>query len=301
MANLHLLFIFNSDSMRSFLSHILVFATILTCLLIIIFAAGSYISQHRQRMNGTYVWGDSQMYQGLDIFTLSSQIHSSVFSSAQHGSGVYDFLVSLECMPPHSTCIIAFSECALYRNPQADANRTGMSPTALWTMIKYGCPLKDCIRIVGLNHNKLLYKPFSTSNSLYGYSPEIIYSEPLTAFCNMFNEKKDFAIWKRNVFMRGLRELDEKGCRLILIQFPFYQEVEECAEGSYNRHLTENLKKEIIERYHFDIHTMKIESDSLLMHDLSHLNEVGAKLITKHVAKEIKASTKKNIFLKFDI
>lgn len=287
--------------MKSFLLHIAVFATILICLFVIFFAIGSYISQHRQRMDCTYIWGDSQMYQGLDIFSLSSQIHSSVLSSAQHGSGVYDFLVSLECMTPRSTCIIAFSECALYRNPHSDANRTGMSPTALWTMIKCGCPLKDCIRIIGLNHNKPLYKPFLTSNVLYSYSPEIIYSEPLSVFCNMFNEKRDFTIWKQNVFKRGLRELEEKGCRLILIQFPFHQEVEDCAEGSYNRHLTENLKNEIIEQYHFDVHTMKIESDSLLMHDLSHLNEVGAKLITKHVAKEIKTSTKKNIFLKFDI
>ena len=264
------------------------------------YSLGIYISHNSQKSESVYVWGDSQMYQGLDIQSLSALLQSPVLSSALHGNGVYDFLVSAECIPPQSTCIIALPECALYRKPDSDSNRTGLSFSSLWKLYEYGCPYEECYRIANLNSHKLYYNPFSTNNDLYEYAPKIVYSESLDGFCGMFNKKNNYAQWKQKAFISGLNYLKKKKCRLVLIQFPFYDEVEECAQGSYNRGLTNKLKQQLTKEHRLVVYNIKLESDSLLMHDLSHMNELGAKLVTNKTSKIIQSSTS-NILIKFEL
>lgn len=263
------------------------------------YSLGIYISHNSPKTDSVYVWGDSQMYQGLDIQYLSALLQTPVLSSALHGNGVYDFLVSAECIPPQSTCIIALPECALYRSPNSDRNRTGLSFSSLWRLYEYGCSYEECYRIAIKNH-KPYYNPFSASNDLYEYAPKIVYSEPLDGFCDMFNRKNNYAQWKQKAFISGLTYLKKKKCRLVLIQFPFYDEVEKCAQDSYNRGLTNKLKQQLIKEHRLEVYNIKLESDSLLMHDLSHMNELGAKLVTNKTSKIIQSSTS-NLLIKFEL
>lgn len=286
--------------MKKFLIQIPIISFILICISLAIYTIGIYISQYDQKTDAVYVWGDSQMYQGLDILSLSTELQLPILSSARHGSGIYDFLISAECIPSQSTCIIALPECALYRTPDADYNQTGFSFTSIWKLYECGCPFEEYYRIANLNRNKLYYEPFSTSNQLYEYASKIVCPEPLNGFCEMFNKETDFSQWKQKAYKYGLSNLANKKCRLILIQFPFHEQVEECAQGSYNRNMTDNLRKELVAQYRLEVHQVKLESDSLLMHDLSHLNEIGARLVTNHVS-EIIRSSKNNLFIKIEL
>lgn len=286
--------------MKKFILKIFEFILIVFSLLSAIYWTGMYLSQHKQKMNAVYVWGDSQMYQGLDLKTFSSQIDRTVLSSAEHGNGIYDFLVTIDCIRPQSTCIIALPECALYRNPLSDSNRTGLSAEALFTLLYSGYPIKECLRIASLNRNNFYYKPFSSTNGLYEYASEIVYAEPLNLFCKMFNKPTEYSFWKQKAYVSGLQKLVDMNCRIILVQFPFEKQVEVCAKESVNRLKTDSLVANVCEKYDISVSNVTLQSDSVLMHDLSHLNCIGARLVTNHVST-IFNETNNNILIRFTI
>lgn len=269
------------------------------CLLLCIYA----VIHDRTKKANTYaeeavfVWGDSQMYQGLDVVLLKMKLKKQILTSAGHGSGIYDFLVSEKNIPNNAMCVLAFPECALLRNPLSDNNRTGFELSCIQSLYSAGCSLDECLRIAILNRQNVHYKAFGTSHSMYPYSDKIVYSEPLSGFCGMFSEEKDYFTWKAKSYEMGLQNLHDKHNQIILVQFPFEQQVEHCAHNSVNRHLTDSLKFELIEKYALQHDSIVLHSDSLLMHDLSHMNEVGARLFTLEIAEILRTDTINNYFI----
>ena len=251
------------------------------------------------KLNGkVFVWGDSQMCYGLDVSLLTDRLGKQSLASAISSAGVYDFLVSEKNIPSNSVCIVSFPECALLRNPSKDSNRTGFEISCLKTMFRVGCPMDECLRIMNLNSGKINYEAFNKSHSLYPYSGNVLYfEEPPSAFCRMFSEEKDYFVWKAKAYYQGIRQLSEKQSQIVLVQFPFEKQVEECARGSINRHLTDSLKQVIIKNYAMKYNAITLSSDSLLMHDLSHLNEVGARLLTTEIANILQSDTVNNHFI----
>lgn len=286
--------------MIKFLQRILISLVLFSTLV-----AGVYLILHHITMrintynkNCMFVWGDSQMYQGFDVELLSDKTGKQILTSARHGSGIYDFLVSEKNIPNKAICVVAFPECALLRNPMFDHNRSGFELSCLQLMFHAGCPMDECLKIANLNRSKVLYtKVFGFSHKMIPYSDSIACPEPLAGFCGMFSEKEDFYEWKAKAYMKGIQNLNEKESQLVLLQFPFEQQVEYCACNSINRHLTDSLKLELIDRFSMKYDTIVLHSDSLLMYDLSHLNEVGARLATNRVAEVMKADTINNRFI----
>ena len=131
---------------------------------------------------------------------------------------------------------------------------------------------------------------------MFPYSDSIVYSEPLAGFCDMFTDEKDYFIWKAEAYHQGISQLFKKHNQIILIQFPFEKQVEDCAYNSINRHLTDSLKFNLIGEYAMKHDTIVLHSDSLLMHDLSHMNEVGARMLTCQIADALLADTVNNRF-----
>ena len=158
-------------------------------------------------------------------------------------------------------------------------------------LLQAGCPLDEILRIANLNRPNVLYKTFGISHNMYPYSDSIVYSEPLAGFCNMFTDEKDYFIWKARAYHQGISQLFKKHCQIVLIQFPFEKQVEDCAYNSINRHLTDSLKFDFIEEYGMKHDTIVLHSDSLLMHDLSHMNEVGARILTYRIADSLRKDT----------
>ena len=258
-----------------------------------------YFQKERKYSKDTiYVWGDSQIQQGLDLSLLSSGLSKQVLSAAQHGSGVYDFLVSIEHIPDGSTCIIEFPELAFFRWPGLDFNRTGLEFRSLWTMIKTNTPVQECIRIFILNRSRLFscQSVFSSNQALYPFASELVYSQPLSWFCNVFNSKKEYSDWKIATYEYGIYRLIDKGCRIVFVQFPFEKQVEQCARQSVNRMLSEKVRERTLDGLSIIPDTIVLSGDSLLMYDLSHLNEVGTRLLTLEVAEAMLQDSLDNRF-----
>ena len=269
------------------------------CLLMSIYAVlhNSTLKANTYTENVVFVWGDSQMYQGLNDSLLGKELGKQILSSAIHGSGIYDFLVSEKSIPKKATCILAFPECALLRNPLLDYNRTGFELGCLIRLFGSGCPIQECLKIEKLNRGNINYNVFGTDHSMYPYSNIIVCQEQLSSFCGMFSEEKDYFDWKAKSYEMGIQNLYDKHNQIILVQFPFEQQVENCARNSINRYLTDSLKFEIIDRFAMKYDTIVLHSDSLLMHDLSHMNEVGARLFTFKIAEILSSDTMNNYFM----
>ncbi len=288
----------NSDEMRRFLTKILIAVMFFPSLIVSVYFMLHITSSESNVYDNdcVFVWGDSQMYQGLDVLLLSNRMGKQVLTSAGHGSGIYDFLVSQKSIPNNATCVMAFPECALLRNPMSDNNRTGFEFSILQLLLQAGCPLDECLRIANLNRPNILYKTFGISHSMFPYSDSIVYPEPLAGFCDMFTDEKDYFIWKAEAYHQGISQLFKKHSQIVLIQFPFEKQVEDCAYNSINRHLTDSLKFELINKYNMKHDTIVLHCDSLLMHDLSHLNEVGAHMLTGQIADILQDDTVYNRF-----
>jgi hypothetical protein len=244
-----------------------------------------------------FVWGDSQMFQGLDVSLLSDKLGEQVLTSAAHGAGVYDFLVNEKNIPAYSVCIVSFSEAVFFRNPLSDNDRTGLDLSCLWDLLYNGCPLDECWRIVTLNNKSIVYSTFRTNHNLHPYADSLIYPEPLQTWHSLFYEEKEWFSWKAKAYEAGLQCLFDKQPQMLLVQFPFDKQVESFAKESINRHLADSIKQKLIEKYNLEYDTIVLKSDSLLMHDLSHMNEIGARLLTVEIADILRADTVNNYFI----
>ena len=288
--------------MKKFLTKIL-FALLLFAILVIgVFFAildKSGTTNHYGNKH-VFVWGDSQMSYGLDVDLLGKLIKESPKTSANLGRGVYDFLVCEKEIPEFAQVVASFSECALLRNPMSDYNRTGMELSSLKELFQSGCPLLECIKIVGINSHRthINYRAFVDEHYLFAYSDTLdCTKEPLDVWPPMFEEKKEWFSWKAKAYEKGLKNLHEKGVRMVLVQLPFETQLESIANGSTNRHLSDSLKWALIKEFDMQYDTIVLKSDSLLMHDLSHLNEVGARLLTLDLADILQKDTINNRFL----
>ena len=81
--------------------------------------------------NALFIWGDSQMYRGVDLDTLKSKTDRMIFSSARVGAGMYDFLVFTELVPHSSDVLVSVSIPAQIRQKKDDRNTSGLSLFAL--------------------------------------------------------------------------------------------------------------------------------------------------------------------------
>ena len=247
-----------------------------------------------------FVWGDSQMFHGLDVLLLENYIEKRVLTSAHSGSGIYDFLVSEKNIPDNSTCVVSFSECALLRNPRTDYNRNGHELSCLQILLHAGCSMQECLRIEKLNRRAINYNAFNAKHKLIAYKDSIRISEKenIPFWHHFFEENKEWFSWKASSYKEGVQHLYDKHSQIILVQFPFDKQVESFVCNSINRHLTDSLKEVLIRDYALNYEEVVLVSDSLLMYDLSHMNKVGARLATTKISEILRADTVNNYIIK---
>lgn len=285
--------------MKRFLQNSISFILILAVVVSLIYAGIEYWSPDKSRSkSGVYLFGDSQLCQDFDLPYFSAGSHEDVISYAHHGAGVYDMIFFANAVPSQSVCIVAFSECALYRDPLTDYNRSGLSVRSLRDMYLSGCPIDECMRIANLNRNIIYTLCTDNTYPLFPYSPEIVYTQPLSIFCDIFNRRSEYAIWKQEAYKKAINILYQKQCRLVIVSFPFEQQVEECATNSINRLAADSLRDELCRMYDINMIDIVLENDSSLMYDLSHFNEIGAHMATTAIIDRI-GSSNENLFIKF--
>lgn len=271
--------------MKRFFQNVCLFFIVIFFVFVLFIWSSSKLDRKDRALtnDAVFVWGDSQMYQGLAIDQLSDSIGQEVYSSACHGAGVYDFLVFVDKVPDSASVIISFPECALYRDPRSDNNRSGMNYYALKTLYHSGYPTKELQEIAKTNKYRGINTFTNKPSYLYAYADSIVYPEPLEGFVKMFSKTDEYISHKIEAYMSGVQTLSEKGCRLCFISFPFDQSLESLILTSRNRVRSDSVAS-IIKKYELNEIQIHFQSDSLIMHDLSHMNEVGARKLTELVA-----------------
>lgn len=252
--------------------------------------------------NAIFIWGDSQTYQGIDISQLSDKTGYDIYSSAVHGAGVYDFIVFTELVPDSSICIIGYSQCCLLRKKESDYNRSGVNYPAIEILNENKYGLSEIITI--LQNNNFLQKDiFKKKSTLYPYCDIIITPEPIEGFRKMYAYEPVFYNDKYNIYKKGIKKLIDKECKIIIIAFPYYNEVATFYKSSsYRQHIDKDIELLATEYSNNKIDTLYInDSDTLLMHDLTHFNEIGAKRASNILSQYIDSTILKSDGCRFVI
>ena len=290
--------------MKQFIVKTLVYVGLLAvifCGLCILIYAKDNAKETNLPVNAVYVWGDSQIYQGLILSDLQQTLQKPVYSAAAHGSGVYDLLVFADKVPAGSMCIVAYSQCCLLRRKDRDGNLSSVNLFALRECAKQHYTYSEIKEIYG--KNRLQQKPiFHTEDSyLYPYNAEITFSEPLFGFEQMFAQEPSYYKDKLTLMRCALDKLNGKGCQVYIVAFPFYQLTGKLyQQSSYREVLDEDIKQLALSYSAGHIDSLYFaDGDSLCMHDLTHLNEVGAKRATNVLKQYIldTESKKSNRFI----
>ena len=164
-----------------------------------------------------FIWGDSQIYSGLDLEVLQSETNRIVFSSAEHGSGVYDFIIFTKMVPESSDVLIAISEPVQIRPKKLDLNRSGFSYSALRLLYKNNYSLQELLIIIKNNLFQTPIHIFHKNNGNYDFKDRAnIDYELLTRIeKNYDNKLLPYINDKQNLYIEGIKLLKKKIVLLI--------------------------------------------------------------------------------------
>ena len=236
-------------------------------------------SNEVQDKKGLFIWGDSQVYRGIDLEVLEKKNHATIYSSAIHGAGVYDFLIFTEKVPKNSRVILALSRPTQIRPKKLDYNRSGLSLSALEILYKNNYTLSELIQII--QNNKSIVKIFKNRSELFTYNDSIVFLEPMSRFIKAYKQIPEFIYDKQEIYLTGIKKLNSKGCKIILIEFPYHPNLAKLEAKSKIKSETEKFKQKILHLYpKIKMDSLDLNNDRQKMHDLTHLNQEGAKEVS---------------------
>lgn len=233
--------------------------------------------------NTTYFWGDSQTVQGVDLDMFSKNRNVNVKTTAIHGAGVYAFLVFADNVPDSTNCMVGFSQECLIREKTSDNNRFGTDIKMLAELWKQNYSFEEIVKIVKDNRLEFILSSFYRSHFQYEYCDSIIYTHPLNRFVGFYANEPSYFIDKVELYRKGLDILMSKHCKVTIVEFPYYSELFEVSSASPYKDVIDSVRQDICDKYsNGRLDTIYIDdSDSLLMHDLTHLNGVGSRRFTE--------------------
>jgi len=263
--------------MKKFILNIATFCIGFIILFLIIYQISDYFLNTlllRTTSDDILIWGDSQIYHGISLDYLREISDKRVFSAARPGAGCYDFLLFSEKVPEKSTVIVSPSQSLQIR--AKDRDQSGLSIKSLYILFKSDYGVKEIFSII----NKNLYrrKMFMKDSDLITFSEKIKINEPVSLFEKYFSIVPAYLSKKQKVIFEGMKNLNEKGCKIIIVEFPYYKMVNPIVDASpnipfFNEHRRKIMKELGIPK----IDEVAITGMKEYMHDLSHLNELGAK------------------------
>ena len=246
--------------------------------------------------NSLFIWGDSQIYQGLDLEVLKNKTNRLVFSSAHHGSGVYDFIIFTEMVPESSDVLIAISEPVQMRSKKLDLNRSGFSYSSLRLLYKNNYSLQELLMIIRKNLFKTPIHIFRENHENWDFKDRAnINYELLTRIEKTYDNKfKPYIYDKQNLYIKGIDLLKKKNCTINLIEFPYHKLLHDRIKYSPN-----SIKTDLFFRRIFNItncvskDTMYLDSSKNSFFDLTHLNAYGANNVANFIGERLEVGIPK--------
>ena len=236
--------------------------------------------------NTIFVWGDSQLYRGLDLDLLASETDMLVASAAEHGSGTYDFLMFAEKVPEQAKVIISISKTAQLRRVSKDRNMAGISLDAMQALKNQGYNVKDLARIVAKNPRPK--ELFSDENKLYPRGEESFTDADSVLFESIYQSIPGYASMKQAIYRQALNTLLSKNCTILFLDFPYHTMLKKIESRSEAKEVTDEFTRKILEDLAISVpDTFRIADIDSFMHDYTHLDEVGARMVTEAVASKM--------------
>lgn len=231
--------------------------------------------------NACYVWGDSQMFQDVDLDYLNHNTPYKYFSAAAHGAGLYDFLVFAEKVPENSTVLIQVSRTVLLRRKEKDRNVSAISIGPLATLLGNGYSINEVGQVV--KNNLIPKRIFYTLNYLYPNADTVSTKEPVGTFVTIFKNKPAYFEDKKAICLKGIETLMKKHCKIVAIQFPYHPILNNIEANSSYRQDLEKFDNDVAARFAYQ-QTIEIKLKENIFTDLTHLNERGAKDLSRQLA-----------------
>lgn len=266
--------------MKAFVTNCIIFCLLLLGIYVVVYWA-YYKLTLPENKNVVYMWGDSQMSQDLDLKYLNTGSQYQYCSAAQHGAGIYDFLVFTRSVPDNSNVLIQISYPVLLRRKEVDRNISALDINALNELsINHYSP-REIYTIV--KKNILPNKLFVNYNDLFPNADTMTYGEqPMSIFTNIYSKKPTYFDDKKNLYLYGIKELMRKRCKIVGVIFPYYPSLKNMhANAPYSGELAA-FDKQISDCFARNA-TIDIRSDSNLFYDLTHFNLRGAEYLSKAI------------------
>lgn len=272
--------------MKRFLTKITLVFTLLVGIISIIYLSLDFLKNSKKSNGSIFLWGDSQLYQGVNTKLLRKLTGKEIHSSARHGSGIYDFLVFAESVPDNSVVVVGFSKPMQMRRKEEDGCSLGFSFNALFNLYKNNYSWGEVIEIV--DKNRKVENKFVRDHMLYPINDSIVINEPLSLLIG-YAERPYFLDDRQTLYLSGLKRLFEKECQIVIAEFPFHKILLDIENKSVVRNDLEKFRREVLGFCNVQKpDTLQLYEERNLMYDLTHLNEFGANFYTKYLAKMIK-------------
>ncbi|MCD4734420.1 MAG: hypothetical protein K8R53_00115 [Bacteroidales bacterium] len=217
---------------------------------------------------------------------LAEATNKNIYTAARLGAGVYDFLVFAEKVPSNSTVLIAPSKPVQLRRKEMDRNRSGISLSAIFSLLNNNYSWSEIFSI--LKKNKKPTELFINKTSMYPYTDSIVLSEPISLFENTYKKIPYYLESKQELILTGIKILKKKNCFINFIEFPYHPVLQEIERSSIIEAETEQFKNRALSLFEkFDIDSIYLDKNIQVMFDLTHLNEIGASIVSEELAKLI--------------
>jgi len=283
-------------NLLKFIKNISFFLVLFTAIFFLIIYLIDFNTRFGLKSKAIYIWGDSQIYQGINLKRLKEKGLDSVFSAAQHGAGVYDFSVFCSKVPRQSTVFIGFSTFAFIRKKKNDKNQSGFSLMAFNLLLQNNYSFSEAYSIY--NHNLFPKNIFHQKFGVNQNADSIVYIQSISLFKELIKASDSYFSSKANVFISGLNILVKKKCKIIIIETPLHKELDTILIGTTALNKLINLRNNVISNYNLIDTSIVIQADSNIMYDLTHLNERGSSKLSDNLVN-FKNLKDKNYFIQF--
>ena len=239
------------------------------------------------------IWGDSQAINAINLDMLKNDKDLNVYSAARSGAGIYDLFVFTEFVPESSIVIIEYSQTIFLRRIEKEYNRSGLSLSALYLVLKNNVySFFEILRIVKKNifHNpvKLLLTTHDTVDS-FSAPDEHILNKALSKFKTIINCYPKSYQAKIDSYKECINLLIEKHCIVIIILYPYAEQIHDILAKAPTAPSFEKLLGIWSSDKNINIMDLRIlNTKSEIMQDLTHVNQYGCELITNKIVAKLR-------------
>ncbi len=288
--------------MKKFIHNLIIFFSLIFTFLAAIIISITIVQnrslgQATKNPNSIYLWGDSQLYQGVNVSRLSNITNREVFSLAQHGSGVYDLMVFCNQVPKGSTVLMQIPKGAQKRELSLDRNDSGLNFFAFKVLRENNYSISDLFYI--FRKNIFSYPKFNRYSDSWAYHEEIQDNLHKKLIFESYNKIPNFIFDRQNIILAAINTLVSKNCKILLIEIPFHSILDELEKKSKLKNIYNIFQNRLIEELSLTtIDSIYLSNKDNIFYDLTHLNALGNKMLTDSLGISLNKLKKIN-YVKF--